>query len=396
MLVLSGCLEEGISPAVKSTLEAVAQEYAPDGRVAVFKIKPHLENDSLVLSGETNLPEARQALLQRLEERGIEYLDQITVLPAPALNGYEYGVVNVSVANIRSNPKHSAELATQALLGTGLKVYKSEGEWYYIQSPDGYLGWMDSGSFKLMDQAAYQQWLDAGKVIFTADYGFVLDAPTPNAGRLGDLVSGNILLIAAPEAGYHGVIYPDGRRGYISKADAMLFSDWFSEKTAVSPAAFISSALDFMGRPYLWGGTSGKGMDCSGFTKTVYFMNGFVIPRDASQQVNAGIDIPTDSTLSGLEAGDFLFFGQKAQADQPERIRHVGIYLGQGRFIHSGADNPGVRVESLWPDSPNFAGHRLESFVRARRMEIGSPGIMPINELTDFYGMRPAVSSMQD
>lgn len=385
-----------MSPAVKNAVEAVTAAYAPDSRVAVFKIKPHLQNDSLILSGETNLPAAKQDLLQKLGEAGITYIDQIEMLPESALAGKEYGVVNVSVANIRSNPKHSAELATQAILGTGLKVYKNEGDWYYVQSPDGYLGWLDNGAFVLMDRSAYQQWLNSEKVIFTADYGLVLDAPAPRAGRLGDLVSGNILLAGESLPGFRQAIYPDGRSGYLPEDDCMLLSDWLSDKPQTSPAVFLSSAKNFIGRPYLWGGTSGKGMDCSGFTKTVYFMNGLVIPRDASQQVNAGVEVPTDSTFRDLQAGDFLFFGQKAGPDQPERIRHVAIYLGQGQFIHSGADNPGVRIESLWPDSPNFAAHRRESFVRARRMEAGSPGITPMQELTEFYGISLAKDPIQD
>lgn len=396
LLLSAGCLQQNISPAVKDTLESITDEYAPDGRVAIFRVKPHLQEDELVLSGETNLPAARQALLQKLDEQGIAYKDEIQTLPEPALKGNVYGVVNVSVANMRSNAKHSAELSTQAILGSGLKVYKQEGDWYYVQSPDGYLGWLDAGAFVLMNESTYQQWLDADKLIFTSDFGLALDAPNPQAGRVGDLVSGNILLAGRQQAGYHEMIYPDGRKAYVPQADAKPLNDWLSNNEQPSPDIFIKTAKEFMGRPYLWGGTSGKGMDCSGFTKTVYFMNGLVIPRDASQQVHAGTEVPTDTTFSGLQAGDFLFFGQKAEDKQPERIRHVGIYLGEGRFIHSGADNPGIRIESLWPDSPDFAAHRRETFVRARRLEAGSPGVIPIQELSEFYGVRSLNTAIQD
>lgn len=395
-LLLAGCLQEGIPPEVKGTIERITTEHAPDARVAIFRVKPHLQNDSLVLSGETNLPAARQALLQELDSQGITYADQIRELPDPALNGNEYGVVNVSVANMRSQPKHSAELATQVLLGTGIKVYKQDGDWYLVQSPDGYLAWLDSGAFVLMDEGAYQQWLSADKVIFTADYGLTLKAPDSQAGSLSDLVSGNILLAGEQKAEYRQVSYPDGRIGYIPAKSTMPLTDWLSSKEQLTTAELLNTAQQFMGRPYLWGGTSGKGMDCSGFTKTVYFMNGLVIPRDASQQVHAGIEVPTDSTLAGLQTGDFLFFGQQAAPGQPERIRHVGIYLGEGRFIHSGADNPGIRVESLWPNAPDYAAHRRESFVRARRLEMGSPGVIPMEDLSQFYGIRNMTTTIQD
>ena len=72
------------------------------------------------------------------------------MLPSKELDGKHNALVTISVANLRSNPKHSAELATQATLGTPVKVWKKEGGWFYIQTPDKYLAWVNSGEIFLM------------------------------------------------------------------------------------------------------------------------------------------------------------------------------------------------------------------------------------------------------
>ena len=112
-------------------------------------------------------------------------------------------------------------------------------------------------------------------------------------------------------------------------------------------------ARDFLGSPYLWGGTSTKGMDCSGFTKTVYLLNGFIIPRDASQQIHAGEVVDEHLNFEGLEKGDLMFFGTKATDNNEQRVTHVGIWLGNGKgeFIHSASK---VRLSSIDPESKYY------------------------------------------
>jgi len=121
----------------------------------------------------------------------------------------------------------------------------------------------------------------------------------------------------------------------------------------------------------------------------VFYLNGVQIGRDASQQVHAGVEIATDSTLANLKAGDLLFFGRAATADKKERINHVAIYLGNGQMIHSSGD-AGVKIESLYRKDANFVAHRLKSFIRAKRMLI-SLGRNGVDLLRDLPAYNPAL-----
>jgi cell wall-associated NlpC family hydrolase len=368
----------------EAAIEEIRQAFAPDKRVALFAAEVNERNDSLLLSGETNLPEAKEALLVQLRLLDVPLIDELKLLPSEELEGMQYGVVRLSVCNIRSKPKDSAELSTQATLGTPIKVLKKQGNWFYIQTPDGYLGWLDKDGFAAMNEEAINEWKKASKVVYLEQYGFAFDAPAEDAGKVSDLLAGNILEEQERVEGFSKVRFPDGREAFIPSTHLQAWEEWLATNEA-KPENILSTAREFMGRPYLWGGTSGKGMDCSGFTKTVFFLNGYILPRDASQQVHSGIEVSTDSSLVNLKVGDFLFFGQKATADQKERIRHVSIYLGNGKMIHAAGI---VKIESLYPDDPDFAPERLTTFVRAKRM-LGSeniPGVLPLAK-SDWYSL---------
>ncbi|MCO6479560.1 MAG: C40 family peptidase, partial [Phaeodactylibacter sp.] len=292
---------------------------------------------------------------------------------------------NLSACNIRSEPRHSAELSTQATLGTPLRLYKESEGWYLVQTPDDYLGWLDPGGFVSMTEAEYQEWQQAEKVVYLPDYGFSTAEPTSGQQRVSDLLAGNILAYLGSEGGFSQLQYPDGRVAYVPDGEVMNYELWLASRNPDTDN-IIETAFRFMGRPYLWGGTSGKGVDCSGFTKTVFYLNGLLLPRDASQQVHVGVPVETDTTLAGLQPGDLLFFGRKATEEKPERITHVAIYLGAGKIIHSSGI---VKVESLRRTDPDFTEHRLNSLVRARRM-LQKPednGVPPLKEVPLYNEM---------
>lgn len=362
-LLLVACTAELIEAPLADEILAVKTKFAPDKRVALFDISAEDKNGTILLIGESNLPEAVSALKDKLSNDNISFVDSIQMLPSKDLEGNTNAVINISVANLRSNPKHSAELATQATLGTPVKVLKKEGGWYYIQTPDKYLSWVDNGGITMMDTKRFKAWKAGDKIIYTKTYGHAYDA-VDEAAIVSDLVAGDILEFVKLSNDHFVTAYPDGRIAMILKNEAESYLGWIKDMNP-TPENLVITSKTLMGVPYLWGGTSTKGMDCSGFTKTIYFLNGMVIPRDASQQVHTGVQTDEDRNFDNLEKGDLLFFGRKVTDSTKEKVVHVGMWIGNNEFIH--ASNM-VRVSSIDPDADNYDEYNLNRYLRSKRI----------------------------
>ncbi len=363
---LIGCKEDPNRPEepIQVKLAEIKAEYAPDKRVALFDVTAIKNTNEYILKGETNLPEAVKALRTRLVADSITFVDSIQVLPADYLGKRTKAIINISVANLRSNPGHSSELATQATLGTIVKVYKQEDDWYYIQTPDKYLAWVDAGGIELADELKAVNWDGDEKIIYTQTYGHAYSGPDENTSIVSDLTAGNMLTILKYTDKNFIVRFPDGRNAYVRENEAQPYSSWLKNLNPTNET-LVSTGKMLMGVPYLWGGTSTKGVDCSGFTKTIYFLNGMVIPRDASQQVHTGIPIDSTGNFEELQGGDLLFFGTKATDSAEEKVVHVGMWIGNNEFIHSSGR---VRISSVDKASKNYDEYNLNRYLRTKRI----------------------------
>ena len=250
------------------------------------------------------------------------------IRPMPADSAY--GVVHISVCNLREEGKFTSGMSTQALLGMPVKVLQYTG-WYEIQTPDDYTGWVHRMVITPMSKERYDEWNRAEKIVVSSHYGFAYEWE----GSKGH---------------FYKVSYPDGRKAYISKSISQPETKWrASLKQDVE--SIIATAYSMMGVPYLWAGTSSKGVDCSGLVRTVLFMHDIIIPRDASQQAYVGEHIEIAPDFANVQRGDLVFFGRKATAERKEGISHVGIYLGNKQFIHALGD---VHVSSMNPADKNY------------------------------------------
>ncbi len=377
VVALYGCCGGEKTTKEAAAFETISKEmkaqYAPDGRSKTLEVKLEQTANGYALKGVTNQPEAKAAYVKAFEDKGIKVLDSIAMLPSEKLEGKIYGVSNQSVINFRTSGKYSAESATQVMMGTPLQILEKKDGWTRAITPEGYISWVSSGSITYMDKAEFDAYQAAKKVIVTTKYATMYEGPSASSQMVSDVVWGNILLDKGAQGAWQKVAISDGREGYVLKSDVTDFNKWLDSRNPTAEN-IIATAKQFIGVPYMWGGTSIKAVDCSGFCKSTYFLNGIVLARDASQQclTGDGVDISkyvdggeyTREALANLKKGDLIFFGTKATPEKKERITHVGIYIEDGIFIHSATK---VRINSLIPTDENYydGSKRL---VRAQRI----------------------------
>jgi hypothetical protein len=356
----------GAGQVVSDPLAAVRARFAPDRRVTVFDLTVEHRQDEVVLRGEVESAEARNAALEALAAAGERrVVDQVTVLPDSALGDRTLGLVRVSVANVRAKPSHSAELVTQTLMGWPVRLLKQQSGWYLVHTePEGYLGWIEELQLTQVVPDGRRAW-DAGpRVVTTVPYAVLRDSASPDAEPVSDLVIGSVLQSVGRSGGWMELTLPDGRRGFAPADQIQDYGEWEASRAATGEAVDHTARM-FMGVPYLWGGTSSKGFDCSGFVKVVLHLHGVELPRDADQQTAMGEPVAIDAKFTHLQKGDLLFFGAAATGDRANQISHVGIYEGNLEFIHASGL---VRRSSFDPASPIYSQNLRDRLRQVRRV----------------------------
>jgi hypothetical protein len=259
---------------------------------------------------------------------------RVRLLSAPA--GRSLWILS-SVADIRREPDHAAELVNQAIMGEDAEELVSLGEWYLVRLRDGYHGWVRSWYVREIDRREIDSYRRRANARVEANVAYIRSSPDEESLPISDIVAGSQLIAEEPAGGFRRVVLPDGRAGFVRESELGGLPD----PAEPSREGIVSRAQRYLGIPYLWGGTSPKGFDCSGLVKRAFEMEGVDLPRDTDRQALTGREIP----LEQAEPGDLLFFGEAGT------ISHVAIYLGGKRFIHAyGA----VRINGLRAEDPSF------------------------------------------
>ena len=237
-------------------------------------------------------------------------------------------------ANCREIPDQKTEMFSQMLLGQNLSIVDSKGKWKQCRLPDGNICWLPQASLGEghwepenpvicgnLSATVWRETKISSEPVISISYGAVLD-----------------LLESGDE--YSAVLLANEMQGFIRNSDIF------------SSGSMLADLMRFTDVPYLWGGTTGWGVDCSGLVQLVYSAHGINLPRNASQQAKLGEYV----RRSDLAPADLVFFAEKQSID------HVAVHLGEGQLIHAGMSNGCVKIEEL--STPYLS----ENFHSARRV----------------------------
>ena len=244
-------------------------------------------------------------------------------------------------------------LETQALYGAKVYVLGTSGTWSHVAAAGqptprnrwGYPGWLPTRQLTDVEPATEKT---TAVVLWPVLWLYQTQDLT---GRVLEVSSGTRLPVVATTGEAVEVLQVDGTHAYVRRAGVVLH-DAGTAWPALSGARLVAQARRFLGVHYLWAGTSGFCLDCSGLTQLVYKAFGATIPRDSADQATAGRRV---ATRSALRAGDLVFFRDSAGA-----IHHVGLSIGGGKMIHAPSTGSSVRIVSLEsePYRSEFAGGR--------------------------------------
>lgn len=272
-----------------------------------------------------------------------------------------FGVCLLSQVPLRETVSHASEMVSQLLFGETFAVLEKYAHWLKIRTDaDGYEAWVDSKQVQLIDKDTHQLWMNDDKAAFILEpyaklvreggrlaplsVGMGARLPLWENGAFKSADGGTFSVGASASVGAGSSMGTNVSAGSSASAGAANADTEIlltAEKRqnmhdAQRRKALLLSAALWLDTPYLWGGKSIFGTDCSGFTQTLYRLYGVQLPRNAADQATTG---ETVNFLDEAQAGDLLFFD-----NENEQIVHVGIYMGEEQIIHASGM---VRIDTI-------------------------------------------------
>ena len=289
--------------------------------------------------------------LLRAAVLGTVFTAMFTVSSSAATLGA--GTVTADALRLRDTPAAEGEILATASGGTSVVVLEDTGNGWYKVNFNTVEGYMSSEYLTVSTTA------DAA-----LGYGLVdTDGSSLNmraaAGTSYDTVAsipgGTVLELEGVDNGWYKVTY-SGKTGYVSSDYITITTEPDATETASSElgAQIVAYAEEYLGTPYVLGGNGPNQFDCSGFTKYVYSHFGYTLNRTATDQLQNGVSVSKDE----LQPGDLVFF--KYRTSKP--VSHVGIYIGNGEFIHASTNRYVVQIDQM------ESGHYANVYVYARRI----------------------------
>jgi len=343
-------LDLGDGPFRPSQIERIINGYAAiaifDPRLVHFQVQGKALSAGVELTGWVSLQELKTGLIAILREEGISSIeDRVGVLPDPGLKGKHLALVRKPIVGLYREPTTRSEQTSQLLVGDAVSLLLRDKHYCLVQGPDGYIGWTPAAGLYHCEPEFFQKWVSLPRAAFLEAYEENGQCCIPLGAEL-------------PLAQRGAVLLPDNREQRVpEKAYRPL--RWLKQPQRQT---VVRMAKRFLGVPYLWGGKSMQGIDCSGLVQVAYRAAGIYVSRDANQQFLAGRLVATRHYRGELTPGDLIFF-----AGAVGSITHIGISLGESKYIHADGEN-GVVIASLDPRDAEYDAARAKSFVYAKRL----------------------------
>jgi len=346
---------------------------AVDDRQTIFQVKAtrlaNEQHESLRVTGQVLGGEQRRAVLDLFSDQVVE--DGIQVLLDEQT---PWALVNRNLGDLRREPRNQSERLNQALLGEAVRVLETRQDWAHVRMErDGYLGWLQTSALLYCERdevGSYQQacthlvagayapaYLSAGDsqgLEWTPAGLLPFGVAVPAGERRGDMLA---------------VRKPDGNCWWLTDRNLLPLSER-PDPDANGIAQALAILQRMTGTPYLWGGRTPFGYDCSGLAQTFWGFLGVQLPRDSDQQFAAGFPVQGE-----FHPGDLLFFGEAGNQDllpgEPgaprNRITHVAISLGGDQVIHANGSAWGISINSFNPDDSRYQEWLKARLAGARR-----------------------------
>jgi gamma-D-glutamyl-L-lysine dipeptidyl-peptidase len=256
-----------------------------------------------------------------------------------------YGIINITAAPLRKEPSERSEMVSQLLFGEMYSITREKNDWINIKACiDGYSGWISRNQHSAVSAAEYTRLQGSSiKVLPSCFYSLVV----PGSGAMNIIAGSQVYDYNDAE----GTIYFRGKKAFL-QGDLYV------------PKKIIDTALSFSGTPYLWGGKSVFGCDCSGFVQTVFRIRGIPLPRDAADQAQSGEAVQSRDCVM---AGDLAFF-----RNEGDEVRHVAIFINPDTVIHSSGYVRTDRIDNRGIVSADTGSHTHINYI-IRRILIQAP-----------------------
>jgi len=325
---------------VERAVDDIRRKWAPDHRLAVFEMS--LLPQQLV--GATSSRDARDALRRLAGEAGLS--ERVRLLPDESVVDAA-AVVTAALAPLLGEPQVSAPRASEVLHGESLDVLERRDDWLRVKAPDGYIAWLHAGYVATGPADWAEDWRERATA-----RALSADIVTSHGRRR--LPTGARLTLR------RGVVeLADGQRGAVAAGSVRREQELRVEARHLALPELAQKW--YGGAPYLWGGRTEWGIDCSGLVQAVYGARSIALPRDSDQQFVQGREVAIATDGAGYEAGDLLFFTERG------RVSHVALWAGAGRIVHSALSRGGVGGDHLFGDEPRMVRLR-ENLVGVRRL----------------------------